>query len=209
MTDVLLINASGVDEVEEKTPAWLNREILVPDEIDAPHAVVPVTELLAADAVLTPAKWVGNLAVDEGAITASFTRASESMAQTIHMIGNSSLAFGQLWDLPKPRNATVRQLIDNGVIELRVGRPDKTRDLDEASEARIARASDIKSRHLPPIEELVELIHPDLTEEGDVLVTTMNEVRAVVDETGGHLPSTGAVTCPRLVWTASASSTDR
>lgn len=33
--------------------------------------------------------------------------------------------------------------------------------------------------------------YPELTWEGDDLVTTMNTVRAHVDEAGGHLPSTG------------------
>ncbi len=189
-SDVLLIDASDVDEVESKVAAWLSVDSLA-SEIDVPHALVPVTELLAADAVLTPAKWVGELAVDESAIASSFTRASAAMAQTIRLIGNSSLAFEQLADLPKPRMATVRELIDNGAVELRMGRPDKARDIDESSEARIVRASDVKIRHLPPIDGLAGFSHPDLTEEGDVLVTTMNEVRAVVDETGGHLPSTG------------------
>ena len=189
-SDVLLIDASEVDEVEAKVAAWLNADGRA-SEIDPPHARVPVTELLAADAVLTPAKWVGELAVDEGAIASSFIHASEAMAKTIRLIGNSSLAFEQLADLPKPRMATVRELVDNGAIELRMGRPDKARDLDESSEVRVVRASDVKLRHLPPVDELTDFSHPDLTEEGDVLVTTMNEVRAVVDETGGHLPSTG------------------
>lgn len=189
-SDVLLIDASEVSEVEGKVAAWLNAGSLA-SEIEAPHAWVPVTELLAADAVLTPSKWVGGLAVDEGAIASSFTRASEAMAETIRVIGNSSLAFEQLADLPKPRMATVRELADNGAIELRMGRPDKARDLDDSSQARIVRASDVKVRHLPAIDELADFSHPDLTEAGDVLVTTMNEVRAVVDETGGHLASTG------------------
>ena len=190
-SDVLLIDASDVDSVETKVATWLNGETLARVEIEAPHALVPVTDLLAADAVLTPAKWVGELEVDQSAIAASFTRASEALAQTIREIGNTSLVFEQLADLPKPRMATIRELIDNGAIELRLGRPDKARDIDESSEARIVRASDIKLGHLPPIDDLADFSHPDLTEEGDVLVTTMNEVRAVVDESGGHLPSTG------------------
>lgn len=190
-SDVLLIDASDVDSVETKVATWLNGETFAPVEIGAPHALVPVTDLLAADAVLTPTKWVGELEVDEGAIAASFTRASEAMAQTIRLISDTSLVFEQLADLPKPRMATIRELIDNGAIELRLGRPDKARDIDESSEARIVRASDIKLGHLPPIDDLKDFSHPDLTEEGDVLVTTMNEVRAVVDESGGHLPSTG------------------
>jgi hypothetical protein len=192
-SDVLLIDASGVEEVEKDAAAWLRRSHgkRAAVGIDAPHALVPVTELLAADAVLTPAKWVGELAIDADAIASSFTHASLAMAKTIRLIGESSLAFDELAELPKPRIATVRDLIENGVVDLRLGRPDKTRDLDDVGQARIVRASDVRSRRLPPVERLAALIHPDHTEKGDVLVTTMNEVRAVVDASGGHLPSTG------------------
>ncbi len=190
-SDVLLIDASGVSAVECKVAAWVSREAEAPVDSDVLHAHVAVTDLLAADAVLTPAKWVGEVAVDEDSIASSFAGAYEGMQQAIRVIGNSSLAFEQLADLPKPRIATVRELIDNGALELRMGRPDKGRDPDEASEGRIVRTADVKSRHLPPVGDLVELAHPDLTEAGDVLVTTMNEVRAVVDEVGGHWPSTG------------------
>lgn len=188
---VLLIDASGVDEVESKAAGWLDREAPAPVQIDAPHARVPVTDLLAADAVLTPARWVGELAVDAEAIASSIARASGAMAHTISLLGGSSLAFEQLADLPKPRIASVRELVDNGVVELRVGRPDKARDIDEASKMRIVRASDVKRRHLAPIDGLGAVADPDLTEAGDVLVTTMNGVRAVVDKVGGHLPWTG------------------
>lgn len=188
--EVLLVDASEIDEVENKVAGWLqNSDGVV--EIDAPHAVVPVAELVAADAVLTPRKWVGELAVDSVAIATSLNRSAEAIAQTIRQISDSSLDFKQLSDLPNPRIATVRELIDNGVVELRLGRPDKVRDLDDSSKPRIVRASDIKARLLPSIDGLAGLAGADLTLEGDVLVTTMNEVRAVVDETGGHLASTG------------------
>lgn len=190
-TDVLLIDARSVDDVESKAAAWLSRDASAPADIAAPHALVPVNDLLAADAVLTPAKWVGAIAIDAGAIAASFASALQAIQQSIRSIGNSSLALKDLAGLPMPRIATIRELIDNGVIELRMGRPDKTRDLDDAVQARIVRATDVKSRHLPTIADLASIDHPDVTAQGDVLVTTMNEVRAVVDDLGGHLPSTG------------------
>ncbi|WP_183407038.1 N-6 DNA methylase [Nocardioides marmorisolisilvae] len=187
--DVLLIDASEVRDVEDEVAGWLNSEGAV--AIEVPHAVVPVRELLAADAVLAPVNWIAAAAPDSAAIAASFTDASGKMAQAINWISNSSLAFEQLANLPKPRMATVQELIGNGVVELRPGRPDKSREVGELAAKRIARASDVKSRRLPSIDDLPAFDHRDLTEEGDVLVTSMNEIRALVDETGGHLPSTG------------------
>lgn len=113
------------------------------------------------------------------------------MARTISFISGSALAFDQLADLPEPRITTVRELIDNGVIELHKGRPDKGRNFETDAEARIVRASHVRDGLLPPTEHLEAGIQPDLTQEGDVLVTTMNEVRALVDDVGGHLLSTG------------------
>lgn len=190
-SDVLLVDASHVEDAEHRVSGWLGHDDIVRGEIEAPHAAVPVTELLAADAVLTPVKWVGDFALDEKAIAASFSRASKAVERTVRAICESPLTFQNVARLSKPRVVTVGELIDNRVVQMRSGRPDRARELDEDAEVRIVRASDVKSRSLPPIKDAAHLVHRDLTEEDDVLVTTMNEVRAVVDETGGHLPSTG------------------
>lgn len=188
-SDVLLVDASGVDDIEDKVAAWLDRA--GPQPIDAPQASVPITDLLAADAALTPSKWVGSAAVDTDAIRRSIADSSAVVANTIRIISDTAPTLARLEDLPAPRLTTVRELMDNGILDLRLGRPDKARELDEATEPRIVRASDVKHRRLPSIDGLPAFEHRDLTAEGDVLVTTMNEVRAVVDGTGGHLPSTG------------------
>lgn len=191
--EVLLIDASNedVDQIGDEVATWLGRDSATRAEPDVPHTVVPVVDLLASDAALTPAKWVGEASVDNETITASFIRESSAATHTIRLIAASSLALGQLASLPGSRIATVRELIESGVVELRLGRPDKARDLNPNTEARIVRASDIRDRNLPATDDLADLVDSDLTERGDVLVTTMNEVRAIVDETGGHLGSTG------------------
>lgn len=190
---VLLVDASNVhvDRVADKVPTWLGRAGAAPVEPDVPHATVPVVELLAADAALTPAKWVGERSVDESSIADSFVRGASAVVRTLRMIAASSLALDELADIPESRVATVRELIENGVVELHPGRPDRARNLDPAAEARTVRAADIKNRRLPATGGLPTPADLDLTSPGDVLVTTMNEVRAVVDEAGGHLASTG------------------
>lgn len=191
--EVLFVDASNVhvDHVAEKVAMWLGRAGAAPVEPDVPHAIVPVVELLAADAALAPAKWVGERSVDESSIADSFTRGSSAVARTLRMIARSSLALDELADIPESRVATVRELIENGVVDLQLGRPDRARNLDPAAEARIVRAADIKNRRLPSTGGLPAPAGLDLTAPGDVLVTTMNEVRSVVDEAGGHLASTG------------------
>lgn len=191
--EVLLIDASNVpvDHVADNVSAWLGRAGAGRVDPDVPHAVVPVVELLAADAALAPAKWVGERSVDETSIADSFARGSSAVARTLRMIAGSSIALDELADIPESRVATVRELIENGVVELQLGRPDKARNLDPGAEPRIVRAADIKSRRLPATDGLPAPADLDLTARGDVLVTTMNEVRAVVDEAGGHLASTG------------------
>lgn len=191
--EVLLVDASDVhvDHVADKVATWLGRAGSPPGEPDVPHAVIPVVELLAAGAALAPARWVGEQSVDESSIADSFARGASALARTLRMIADSSLAFDELADIPESRIATVRELIETGVVELQLGRLDRARNLDPAAEARIVRAADINNRRLPASGGLPAPAGIDLTEPGDVLVTTMNEVRAVVDESGGHLASTG------------------
>lgn len=190
---ILLIDAADVhvDQVADKAAAWLGRAGAVPVEPDVPYAVVPVVELLAADAAIAPAKWVGERSIDGSSIADSFTRGSSAVARTLGLIADSSLALDELAEIPESRVATVRELVENGVVELQLGRPDKARNLAPAAQARIVRAADVKNRRLPATGGLPASADLDLTARGDVLVTTMNEVRAVVDEEGGHLASTG------------------
>lgn len=189
-SDVLLIDAAGVDEVEFKVGSWLSIEAAGAG-IDVSHARVPVTDLLAANAVLTPSKWLGELAIDKAEIASSFSRSSRAMVETIGRMGREALPFEEFADPSKSRVVTVRELVSSGAIELSVGRPAKARDLDEDLESRIVRTSDVRAGVLPSVDGLAQRTHPDLTEKDDVLVTTTHEVRAVLDVAGGHLPSNG------------------
>lgn len=190
--EVLLtdVRDHGADGIEPLVAAWLT-DPSAQTRFQLPHARVSVTDLLAADAVLTPAKWLGELGVvDEGHIEWSFLKAASRLSQTMRSIGESSLDLDEVAELPEPRMTTVRELIEKGVIEFRAGRP--ARELSPASEVRIVDPADVKGRYqLAPTEGLADVVDPDLTRPGDVLVTTLGEVRAVVDETGGHLASTG------------------
>jgi predicted RNA methylase len=193
-TDVLLIDASETADVETRVAGWLAAHA----EIEAPHALVALTDLLAADAVLTPARWIGRLEVDRDAIVAAFTGGFALIAEGVRALGIQRTDIEGLSHLPTSRIATVRELVDAGVLDLHPGRPiGRPEDRTPELEARLVKASDVKSRILARVADLPEPGGVELTEPGDVLLTTMNEVCAVVDETGGHVQSTG-VECIRV-----------
>lgn len=190
--DVLLTDAShqGAEGIEPLVAAWLT-DPSAKARFDLPHASVPVTELLAADAVLTPARWLGEFeAVNEAHIQWSLLTASARLSQTTRSIGASSVDLSALGHMPEPRTAKVRELVESGVVEIRAGRP--ARDRSPAAEERIVTVEDIKGRYpLTSTAELAPVVDPDLTEPGDVLVTSTSDVRATVDPAGGHLAGTG------------------
>ncbi len=190
-SDVLVIDASEVVDVEDRIASWVGAGRSRDVEISAPHARVNISDVLAAEADLSPAKWVGRPRIDESDIAASFAAASAATSRILREMADLDVDFGQVSDLPEARITTIGDLIDNGVIETRSGRPDRTRQLDDREQHLVVKASAVKSGRLPLTDESAQIDQPDVTQPGDVLVTTMNEVRTVVDHAGGHLPSTG------------------
>ena len=80
-------------------------------------------------------------------------------------------------------------------IRVDSGHTAPTRDLDLSAEARVAKASNDKTRVMPVVDGLADVGKPDVTKRDDALVTTMHEIRAVLDQTGGQLPWTGVDRC--------------
>ena len=187
-TDVLLIDARDVDDIDTKVPAWLGVDAVRPPD-DVPHVHVPVSDLLAADADLTPARHLRGATVDTDSIASTFASVTNAMQQALSSFGDAAPTFDALARLPEPRLTSVRELVDNGVIDLRAGRSGRARGSEGAAEGRSVSVGDVRRGQLPAVDGLVGIDHPDVTEAGDVLVTTIGEVRAIVDESGGLLPS--------------------
>jgi len=154
---------------------------------------VPITDILAAESVLTPQRWVDRTEREPREITESYRNGWAAINETIKKLQNVLSSFEHFASFSKSRVMTVGELVDQGVLELRLGRPkDRYEDLPEELRERIATASDVRDGTLNEIGVDTEYeTYPELTWEGDVLVTTMNAVRARVDEAGGHLPATG------------------
>jgi SAM-dependent methyltransferase len=187
---VLVIDASEAVAPENHIAAWLND----PTARDAvPHADVPVTDVLAVESVLTPRRWVDRTERQPGEVTDAYANGWTAINDTVQKLRNVLASFEHFANFRKSRVMTVGELVEQGVLDIRLGRPkDRYEDAPEELRDRVATAADVRDGTLREIGidgEYDE--YPELTWEGDVLATTMNTIRARVDEAGGHLPSTG------------------
>lgn len=187
---VLFIDASETVSPEHHITAWLSD----PNARDAvPQVEVATTDLLAAESVLTPQRWVDRTERDPSEVTSAYFGGWTAINDTVQKLKNVLASFEHFASFSHSRVMTVAELIEQGVLDLRMGRPkDRYDDAPEGLRARIATASDVRDGTLRELGLDTEYDdYPELTREGDVLVTTMNTIRARVDEAGGHLPSTG------------------
>jgi hypothetical protein len=187
---VLFIDASETVAPENNVAAWLKD----PSAREAvPHADVPVADVLAAESVLTPQRWVDRTEREPGDVTGDYVNGWVAINETMQKLTNVLASFEHLASFSKSRVMTVGELIDQGVLDMRMGRPkDRYEAAPEELQERMATASDVRDGTLRELGIDTEYDdYPELTWEGDVLVTTMNTIRARVDEAGGHLPSTG------------------
>jgi len=187
--DVLLIDASTTETPETHVAAWLND----PTAREAvPHTSVPIAELIAADSVLTPARWVGQTRPEPADITASYSRERAGISTSVELLERIGSGLPQQISVGVSRVVTVGELVEQGVLELRPGRhQDGSQEASEDALARVVKASDIREGTLPQVASPDPHLYPDATVAGDVLVTTTHTVRARVDESGGHLPAAG------------------
>lgn len=187
---VLLIDASDAVSPEHNVATWLTEPRA---RASIPHAAVPITDVLAAEALLTPQRWVDRAEREPSDVADAYQQGWAAITDTMIKLQNVLASFKHFANFSKSRVMTVGDLLDQGVLDMRVGRPeDRYEDAPEELRARIATASDIRDGTLRSLGIDGQYDgFPELTRERDVLVTTMNSIRARVDEAGGHLPSTG------------------
>jgi hypothetical protein len=187
---VLFIDAAETVSPEHTVAAWLTdahaRE-------SVPQVEVAITDVLAAESVLTPRRWVDRAEREPSDVADAYREGWSAITDTMTKLQNVLKSFEHFASFSRSRVMTVGELVDQGVLNLRMGRPkDRYEGAPEQLRARIATASDVRDGTLRELGIDAKYDdHPDLTGEGDVLVTTMNAIRARVDEAGGHLPSTG------------------
>lgn len=182
--DVLLIDASNFESPEAEVASWLADEASL---AEVPHARVPIDELAAGKSDLSPARWVSTEETDSTKLTAIVDRALEQLLRASVDLTPS------VQHIHVPRIAgevpvvTVDSLVEAGAIEVVAARPPRSGDPD--LENRRLDARSVRTRDLVPTSGLPSVKgHNALTQPGDVLVTTVDRARAVVDAEGGHLP---------------------
>lgn len=187
---ILFIDASEEVAPERRIAAWLT-DPATRDGI--PHVEVSIADVLAAESVLTPQRWVDRTERDPGEVTHAYIEGWHGINDTMLKLQNVLASFEHFATVSKARVMTVGELVEQGVLEVRSGRPaERYADAPDALRERIATAADVRDGTLYDIGvDGDHDNHPELTQEGDVLATTMNSIRARVDEAGGHLPSTG------------------
>lgn len=182
--EVLLIDASNVEAPEDEVAEWLADEARL---VHVPHARVSIDELATGNSDLSPARWTMPNDIDSTQIVADFDRArsqllkaSKSLPSVVKHL-EPPLVGGETPVL------TVAELIEAGAIEISPARPPRPAASD--LEGRHVDASAVRTRTLVSVAGLPSLsAHGQLTEPNDVLVTTVDKVRATVDEEGGHFP---------------------
>lgn len=176
---VLVIDASDRENPEQDIPAWLTGEVG-----DVPHKRVSITDILAADSVLTPARWVGAQldTPTRSEVGSAFSRVGKARSDIANM-PEPTLPSG---DAP-PRLLRLSELIEHGAVSMTAGRI----AAGDANEAEIVRPADIRQGFHASAESPVSDTQERRTAAGDVLVTRFPKLSARVDREGGRIPVRG------------------
>ncbi|MFC4555742.1 N-6 DNA methylase [Georgenia faecalis] len=195
-SEVLFIDASEQVAPEHEVARWLSDPS---DLVRPPHITVGAADVLAKDARLEPRAWLPAVGPDACEVVRSFTDGWKEVLQTAGEIDEQAPAAPTAVTFTRPRIATVGELTSEGILKIwGGGRPEeKYADMGYPKSflARVATASDVHDGRLRssplPVEPGSNLHKPHLTDAGDLLVTTWNEVRARIDVAGSHLPGAG------------------
>lgn len=189
--DVRMVDGTEFTDLEEAVPAWCIADD-DPNPKNVPNRRVTISDLLASGADLTPQRWTDVSPSAPTDLAETYLDGWRAMIKALEDVAGSGGSLRHFAENPQSRIFTVGELIDEGVLSLKAGK--KRTGLRSHLVPYVVEASDVKDgyAHLGTDADVAELAdHPDLTHEGDVLVTTMNHIRTMVDESGGHLPAAG------------------
>ncbi len=187
---ILFIDALGIPSPEESVRDWLTK----PESRESvPHALTTVTDVLANGSALTPSRWVEQHGPEPELIKTAYLDGWAALNKTVEGLQNVLNAFKVFSAFPPTRVLTVRDLVDQGVVELRAG---KSRSSYDDAPAEI-RASIVTPSHLGDCTfegasiDGTNSKYPELAVDGDVLVSTTHVVRTCVVDAGSRLPTAG------------------
>ncbi|HCJ48870.1 MAG TPA: hypothetical protein DHW40_06020 [Microbacterium sp.] len=192
---VLLIDASAVDDAERRASGWLADESTLEG---VPHGRFPVEVLVKGGLDLSPARWVAIDEVDGAAVVAEFYQAQQDLLTASDELA-AAARRSAVPRLPTGSQVvTIAKLTEAGAVEVSPARPVKETGAVGLEERHVD-AGMVRTGVLPYVKKLSGDAAPPgmMTEPGDILLTTIDKVRAVVDETGGLIP-VGGVTRLRV-----------
>lgn len=182
--EVLLIDASKVEAPEDEVAEWLVNEAWL---VNVPHERVSIDELATGNSDLSPARWILPNDIDSTQIVADFDRARAQLLNASTTLPSAVTHMEPPLVAGEPPVLTVAELVEAGAIEVSPARRPRPGSPD--FEDRRVDASAVRTRELVPIAGLPPLDAKGLlTEPNDVLLTTVDRVRAMVDQEGGHFP---------------------
>ncbi|MGH1561441.1 N-6 DNA methylase [Mumia sp. DW29H23] len=159
-----------------------------------PMAVVSIEDVLAGDANLVPDRWLGLDTPDPAGVANTYAlavdriRAAGRDTESADLHPFAATGYTQV--------ATIGELKDRGALEIRTA---KTAKGDEDDPRRVTTRDIAAGRLDEPdtgvapgmVSELPDA--RELTVPGDVLLSTLNQLAAVLDEFGGHILGAGVV----------------
>jgi hypothetical protein len=191
---VLLIDASQAKEPENQVSRWLDLGSGSDPEDCPQYARVDIRDLLADDAVLQPNRWIVQPDVEGNDLSGRYTGAVRDLKETAARLATATVPAESGVHFSAPRIVTVKEISHQGVASLKQGRI--VRSEAEILGLSIVTSSDIRNG-LPVMDKAnknsskTESPQHVVTETGDVLVTTTNTIRAVVDLQGGRFLANG------------------
>lgn len=182
--DVLLIDGSESESPETEVAYWLgDKDSLA----SVPHAWVSVSDLLDNDGILTPQRWTTDVSVEEDQVRNEFEKAREALICSTQHLDAAVAEVRAATAASEPQILSIATLMEAGALDVAVARPAKAYDETELG-PRTVDAAAVRRQELPNLDELAPVEDPALTQPGDVLVSTMNDIQSLVDDKGGSVP---------------------
>lgn len=204
---VTFFDMSQMDPSENlPVQAWLSKS-KKHDELTAARATVE--DVLADDQVnLNPRRWI-QLVVDDQEVVERYQRAATALARTIEFLRQDHHKLRMATPAASSQTVNMAALEKQGAVQIMQPRTKARRDEDtkDADESPWVVTTRMVREGLPELPEAgpdfssvttdspfdIPTVDYSVTEPGDVLVTTMRTVRAVVDETGGRTLRPGVI----------------
>lgn len=193
---VLLIDASQTMDPEKHARSWLALDVGSGPKDLPPYAQIDVRDLLGSEAVLTPNRWIERPEAETSKVTDRYSDAVRDLNKAAYSLARFAGSEHIQAEFSTARVVTIKELTQLSATSVSQGR--MARDEAEKLGTIVVSASDVRDG-LPILhntdEDALKAFGSSkpyvVTEPGDILVTTMNTIRAVVDAQGGHLLGNG------------------